>query len=130
MEAYGGLRVNHFPIVGRWELSESRGARGSVDGFDQGEAAAAFAAVAYWLRVVGDGLQEVFEDGFMAADVGYRCGGGALIGVAGRDGCHVGGRIAQVGGDDTVVFEDYGAFGAGDFQAAWVPGIGGGGGEK
>jgi len=28
------------------------------------------------------------------------------------------------------VFEDYGAFGAGDFKAAWVPGIGGGGGEK
>src|SRR6266404_6623493 len=102
------------------ELSESGGAGGSVDGFDQGEAAAAFAAVADWFGVVRDGLEEVFEDGFMATDVGYRCGGGALIGVAGRDGCNVGGRVAEVGGDDAVVFEDYGAFGTGDFKAAWV----------
>src|SRR5712675_1598885 len=127
MEAYGGLRVNHFPIGGRWgSLSESRGAGGSVDGFDQGEAAAAFAAVADWFGVVGDGLEEVFEDGFVAADVGYRCGGGTLIGVAGRDGCNVGGRVAEVGGSDAIVFEDYGAFGAGDFKAAWVAGVGSG----
>ena len=53
-----------------------------------------------------------------------------MVGIAGRDGCNVGGRVAEIGGDDAVVFEDYGAFGAGDFKAAWVPGIGGGGGEK
>jgi len=112
------------------ELSESRGARGSVDGFDQSEAAPAFAAVADWFGVVGDGLEEVFEDGFVAADVGYCCGGGALIGVAGGEGRKVGRRIGQVGGGDAIVFEDYGALGAGDFEAAWVAGIGGGGGEK
>ena len=112
------------------EVSESGSACGSVDGFDQGEAAAAFAAVADWFGVVGDGLEEVFEDGFVAADVGYCCGGGALIGVAGCDGCNVGGRVVEVGGDDAIVFEDYGAFGAGDFKAAWVAGICGGGGEK
>src|SRR6266404_2608176 len=105
MEAYGGLRVNHFPIVGRWESSESRGARGSVDGFDQGEAAAAFAAVADWFGVFGDGLEEVFEDGFVAADVGYCCGGGALIGVAGGDGGEVVWRIAEIGGVDAVLLE-------------------------
>src|SRR5712671_5743968 len=110
------------------ELSEFRGAGGSVEGFDQGEAAAAFAAVADWFGVVGDGLEEIFEDGFVAAYVGYCCGRGALIGVAGGDGCNVGGRVAEVGGDDTVVFEDYGAFGAGDFEAAWVAGVGSGGG--
>jgi len=69
------------------ELSESRGARGSVDGFDQGEAAAAFTTVADWLGVVGDGLEEVFEDGFVALMSVYRCRGGALVGIAGRDGC-------------------------------------------
>src|ERR1700704_3336103 len=104
--------------------SESRGVGGSVDGFDQGEAAAAFAAVADWFGVAGDGLEEVFEDGFVAADVGYGCGGGALIGVAGGDRRNVGGRIAEVGGDDTVVFEDYRAFCAGDFEAAWVAEVG------
>src|SRR5712675_676046 len=102
------------------EVSESGGASGSVDRFDQGEAAAAFAAVADWFGVVSDGLEEVFEDGFVAADVGYRCGGGALVGVAGGDGRNVGGRVAEIGGDDAVVFEDHGAFGAGDFKAAWV----------
>src|SRR5712675_3282890 len=108
------------------EVSESGSACGSVDGFDQGEAAAAFAAVADWFGVVGYGLEEVFEDGFVAADVGYRCGGGALIGVAGRDRRNVGGRVAEIGGDDAIVFEDYGAFGAGDFKAAWVAGVGSG----
>src|SRR5882724_1547279 len=131
MEAYGGRRCQSFShrrTTG--ELSESRCAGGSVDGFDQGEAAAAFAAVADWLGIVGDGLEEVFEDGFVAADVGYCCGGGALIGVAGGEGRKVGRRIGQVGGGDAIVFEDYGALGAGDFEAAWVAGIGGGGGEK
>src|SRR6267378_2489905 len=112
------------------DLSESGSACGSVDGFDQGEAAAAFAAVAYWLRVVGDGAEEVFEDGFVAADVGYCCGGGALIGVAGGDGGEVVWRIAEIGGDDAVLLEDYGAFGAADFDAARVSGIGSGGGEE
>src|SRR5712692_5280760 len=105
------------------EMSESRGAGGSVNCFDQGEAPTAFWAVADRLHVVGDGLEEIFEDHFVAADVGYCCGRGALVGVAGGDGCNIGGRITQVGGDDAVVFEDYGAFGAGDFEAAWVAGV-------
>src|SRR5260370_27493417 len=74
-------------------------------------------------------MEEVFEDGSVAADVGYGGGGGALVGVAGAHIGEVGRRIAQVGGDDAVVLEDYGAFGAGDFEAARVAGIGGGGGE-
>jgi len=110
--------------------SEFRCAGGVVDGFYEGEAAAAFAAVADWLCIVGDGVEEVFEDGFMAADVGYGGGRGALVGVAGGDGGEVGRRIAQVGGDDAVVREDYSAFGAGDFEAAGVAGIRGGGGEQ
>src|SRR5712664_3941974 len=84
-----------FPIVCRWKHvwkresrishrwamgggSDVRRAGGIVDGFYEGQAAAAFAAVADGLRIVCDGVEEVFEDGFMAADVGYRGGGGAL----------------------------------------------------
>ncbi len=110
--------------------SKRKCAGGSVNGFHEGETAAAFAAVADGLRVVGDCMEEVFEDGLMAADVGYGGGGGALVGVAGAHIGEVGRRIAQVGGDDAVVLEDYGAFGAGDFEAARVAGIGGGGGEE
>src|SRR5712664_782448 len=136
-----------FPIVYRWKHrvirvsrishrramggpSDRRFAGGIVDRFHEGEAAAAFAAVADWLGVVCYGLEEVFEDGFMAADVGYRGGRGALVGVARGDAGEVGRGIAQVGGYDAVVLEDYGAFGAGDFEAARVAGIGGGGGEE
>src|ERR1700687_2998779 len=131
MEAWMEAGVKKFPI--RWAVgaeSEFRGAGGVVDGFYEGEAAAAFAAVADWLRIVGDGVEEVFEDGFMAADVSYGGGRGAFGGVAGGDGGEVGRRIAQVGGDDAVVLEDYSAFGAGDFEAAGVAGIRGGGGEQ
>src|ERR1700736_1774850 len=110
--------------------SDRRCAGGIVDGFDQGEAAAAFATVADWLRIVGDGVEEIFEDGFVATDVGYGGGGCALICVADGDAGKVRGRIAQVGGDDAVVLEDYGAFGASDVEAARVAGIGGSGGEK
>src|SRR6266849_2829214 len=131
MEAYGVMGVKSFShrraMGGR---SKRKCAGGSVNGFHEGETAAAFAAVADGLRVVGDCMEEVFEDGFMAADVGYGGGGGALVGVAGAHIGEVGRRIAQVGGDDAVVLEDYGAFGAGDFEAARVAGIGGGGGEE
>jgi len=101
MEACGAVGVKSFPIGGRWEAGQSFDARsGVVDGFDEGEAAAAFAAVADGLRVVGDCMEEVFEDGFMAADVGYGGGRGALVGVAGGHIGKVERRIAQIGGDD------------------------------
>src|SRR6266849_1217 len=131
MEAYGVMGVKSFShrraMGGR---SKRKCAGGSVNGFHEGETAAAFAAVADGLRIVGDCMEEVFEDGLMAAEVGYGGGGGALVGVAGAHIGEVGRRIAQVGGDDAVVLEDYGAFGAGDFEAAGVTGIGGGGGEQ
>jgi len=110
--------------------SDRRCAGGIVDGFDQGEAAAAFSTVADWLRIVGDGVEEIFEDGLVATDVGYGGGGCALICVAVGDAGKVRGRIAQVGDDDAVVLEDYGAFGASDVEAARVAGIGGSGGEE
>ncbi len=53
-----------------------------------------------------------------------------MVGIAGGDGGEVRRRIAQVGGDDAIVLEDCGAFGAGDFEAARIAGIGGGGGEE
>jgi hypothetical protein len=102
---------------------------GLIDRFDEGEAAAGFATVADGFCVVGDGLEEVDEDGFVAAEVSYGCGGGALIGVTGGDGGEVGWRIAKIGCDDAVVLEDYGAFGTGDFDATWVAWICGRGGD-
>src|SRR6202171_3507359 len=66
----------------------------------------------------------------MGSDVGYRGGGGALVGVAGNVGGDVGRGIAEIDGDDAIVFEDYRAFGGGDFEAAGIPGICGGGSEK
>src|SRR6266478_6682791 len=126
--AWGVSRAS--PSVGDGSGSDRRCGGGVVDGFDEGEAAAAFVTVADGLRVVGDGVEEIFEDGFVAADVGYGCGRGALVGVAGNDGSEVRGRIAEVGRDDAVVLEDYGAFSASDFEAARVARIGGGGGEE
>lgn len=51
------------------------GAGGAVDGFDQGDAAAGFAAVAEGGTVVLDGLEKVFEEGLVAAKICYGGGG-------------------------------------------------------
>src|SRR6266699_293058 len=53
-------------------------------------------------------------------------GGGALVFVDGG-GFNGGWSASEIGGNDVVVLEDDGAFGAGDFHAARVAGIGGGG---
>jgi len=65
----------------------------------------------------------------MAAEIGDGSGRGALVFV--EDGGLEGSRGAtEIGGDDAVVFEDDGAFGAGDFDATGVAGVGGSGGLK
>ncbi len=66
----------------------------------------------------------------MAADVGYGGGRGTLICVAVGDAGKVRRRVAQVGGEDAVVLEDYGSFGTGDFETARVAWIGGGSSEE
>jgi hypothetical protein len=45
-------------------------AGGAVDGFDQGDGFAAFGAVADWLAVCANRMQEIFEDFLVAANVG------------------------------------------------------------
>ena len=95
-----------FTRRARWRLLNSLyglALCGLVDGFDEGQATAAFAAVADGLRVDGDGAEEVFEDGFVAADVGDRGGGGALVCVTVSCAGEVWRTIAQIGGDDAVV---------------------------
>src|SRR6202040_4213388 len=85
-----------------------------------------------------DGCKKIFEDGLVAAEISDGGGRRALVFVLGgfvetSEGCgnSVGAwSISQVGRDDTVVFEDHGAFAARDFDAAWVAGIGGRGGVK
>src|SRR5712664_2741381 len=103
---------------------------GAVDGFDQGEAAAAFEAVAGGGAVVLDGLEKIFEDGLVAAEIADDGGGGALVFVEGGGFGGGGWRVSEIGGDDAVVFENDGAFGAGDFDTARVAGISGGGGVE
>jgi len=50
---------------------------GTVDGFDEGDAAAAFRAVAGGGAMVLDGLQKIFEDRLVAAEIADDGGGGA-----------------------------------------------------
>src|ERR1700757_1203710 len=101
----------------------------TVDGFDEGDAAAAFEAVAGRRAILADGLEEIFENSLMAAEVSHSGGRGAFVfverGVLGGSA-----SVAEMGGDDAVVLEDDGAFGAGDFDAARVARIRGGGGME
>src|SRR5258708_33009346 len=100
---------------------------GAVDGFDEGETAAALEAVAGGGAIVLDGLEKILEDGLMAAEIADGGGGGALVLVE-RGGFVAGGwGASEIGCEDAVVLEDDGAFGAGDLNAAGVAGIGGGG---
>src|ERR1700732_4863348 len=103
---------------------------GAVDGFDEGDAAAALEAVACRGAILLDGLEKIFEDGLVAAEITDDGGRGALVFVEGGGFGGGGWGVSEIGGDDAVVFEDDGAFGAGDFDAAGVAGIGGGGGVK
>jgi hypothetical protein len=97
---------------------------GAVDGFDKGEAAPALDAVAGGGAILLDGLEKIFEDGLVTAKVADGCSRGAQIFVEGSgfDGGGLG--IAKIGGDDSVVLEDDGAFGARDFDTARIAGVG------
>jgi hypothetical protein len=102
---------------------------GAVDGFDEGEAAAAFEAVADGGAVLLDGLEEIFEDRLVAAEIADGGGRGALVFVEGG-GFSGDGSVSEIGGDDAVVLKNDGAFRAGEFDAAGVAGIGGGSGVE
>src|SRR5712692_3962886 len=122
--AFDGMRMGiatSASVFSKWHMKDPSAER---------EAAAAFGAVAGEGGVVGDSVEKILDYGFVAADVGYRRGGGALVGVARNFGDDLRKGIAEIGGDDAIVFEDDGAFGAGDFDAARVAGIRGGGGEE
>src|SRR6266852_3618020 len=56
---------------------------GAVYRFDQGEAAAAFEAIAGGGAILLDGLEEIFEDGLVAAKIADGGGGGASVFVEG-----------------------------------------------
>src|SRR5260370_204662 len=75
---------------------------GSVNGFHEGEAAAAFGAVADGLRIVGDGGGGVFGGGLMAADVGYGGRGESVAGIAGWQGDDIGRSESRAGAARTA----------------------------
>ena len=56
---------------------------GAVDGFDEGQAAAALEAVAGRGTMLLDGLEKIFKDGLVAAEIADGGGGGAQIFVKG-----------------------------------------------
>src|SRR4029077_4546562 len=77
-----------------------------------------------------DGCKKILDDGLVAAKIADGGGRSALVFVRGgiiETGKLGGGQgVAEIGGNDAVVFEDDRAFGAGDFDAAGVTGISGG----
>ena len=68
-----GLRSQHDGCAGL--------ARGSIDGFHQRDTLASLRTVAERGAVEFDGAEEIFKDRLVAANVGYRGGGCARIGV-------------------------------------------------
>jgi hypothetical protein len=75
-------------------------------------------------------MEKIFEDVLVATGIADGGGGGALVFF---EVCGFGGGgwgVSEIGGEDAVVLENYGALGAGDFDAARVAGIGGGGGVE
>ena len=116
-------------VVNSYFGGNLRTMRGAVDGFDEGDATAALEPVARRGAILTDGLEKIFEDGLVATEIADDGGGGALIFVE-WGGFSGGWRGAEIGGDDAVVLEDDGAFGAGNFNAAGVAGVGGGGGVE
>jgi len=55
--------------------------------------------------MVLDGLEKIFEDRLMAAEIADDGGGGAFVLVEGGGSGGVG-SVSEVGGDDAVVFEN------------------------
>ncbi|PYU78336.1 MAG: hypothetical protein DMG51_18905, partial [Acidobacteria bacterium] len=98
------LRIwtNDSEILGSHCSSPVGSFGGTVDGFDEGDAAAAFRAVAGGGAMVLDGLQKIFEDRLVAAKIADDGGGGALVLVEGGGSGGVG-SVSEVGGDDAVV---------------------------
>jgi hypothetical protein len=129
------------PIHVKWELPKDfdifwsdggdavGGFCGAVDGFDEGDAAAALEAIAGGGAILPDGLEKIFEDSLVAAEVGDGGGRAAFVFVE-RGGLGGSASAAETIGDDAVMFEDDGAFGAGDFDAARVARVRGGGGVE
>ena len=103
-------------------------ARGSIDSFHQRDALASLRTVAKRHPVEFDGAEEILKDGLVAANIGYRGGGCAQIGVHWGVEPQVWGRIAKIGGDDAIMLENDGAFRAGYFDSARLAWIRGGGG--
>ena len=101
----------HREIYGSHSGDTVGGSCRAIDGFDEGDAAPPFKAIASGGAVLLDGLEEIFENGLMAAKVGDGSGRCAIVFVE-RGGFGGSASVAKIGGDDAVVLEDDGAFGA------------------
>jgi len=85
-------------------------ARGSVDRFDQGETAAAFAAIAGGRRVFLNGAKKILDDCLVATKIIDYRGRGALILVSRCGSGALSRGFTQINGDNSIVFEDHRAF--------------------
>ena len=114
--------------------SDSEDSNGSlcsaVDGFDQGNAATAFDAVTGASPLILDGGKKIFEHGLVPSKIADRGRRRTLVfvGRSGFDDWRW--TVSKIYSDDAIVFENDGAFSAGDFDPARVAGIRGGGGVK
>jgi len=68
-------------------------------------------------------LEKIFEDGLVAAEVRDSGGRGALVFVEGGRLCGSASVLRRLTAVNTVVLEDDGAFGAGNFDAAGIAGV-------
>src|SRR5437660_10804585 len=87
---------------------------GAVDSLNESDAAAAFEAVAGGNAILLGGLQKIFKDGLVAAEVSDGCSRGASVLVEHSRCC--GSACAAIGGDDAATFEDDGSLRAGAFH--------------
>src|SRR5580704_4438147 len=104
--------------------------RGTVDGFNQGDATPAFGAVASAGPLILDGCEKIFEHGLVPAKIADRGRRRTLVFVGSSGFDNWGRSVSKIYRDNAIVFENDGAFSAGDFDPARVARIRGGGGMK
>jgi hypothetical protein len=92
----------------------------AIDGFDQGNAAAALQAVAGWCRVGLNGVDKVLEDLLVSAELTYYRRRGATVLVAGRAWIEDWFRRPEVSRNDAILLEDHSALRSANFHAARI----------
>ena len=84
--------------------------RGTINRFDQRDASPAVTAVADRRRITLNGVNEVFEQRLMTAEVAHYGRGRTLIRIGHGSFAETRRRVSQVGGENAIVLENDGSF--------------------